>query len=177
MPTARLTRRIAAPPEQLWEVVCDPHHLPRWWPRVTRVEDVYDGSFTEVMKTRKGKTVRADFTIVESDASERRVRWDQRIEGTPFAGVLAASETELRLSAIGESGQVTPAPEGGVAAECEVTIEMRQTLNQQSTQPRSRLVRAILPTAGSGGLGGRLVRRAAQQTIGEALDGLERISV
>jgi hypothetical protein len=130
-----------------------------------RVEDVYDGAFTEVMTTRKGKTVRADFTIVESDPAARRVRWDQRIEGTPFAGVLSSSETELSLAALDASPEAT-----------EVTIEMRQELSQHS-QPKSRLVRTLLPAAGSGGLGGRLVRRAAQQTIGEALDGLERISV
>ena len=53
MPTARVSRTIAAPPEQLWRILSDPYHLPRWWPRVTRVEDVADGAFTEVMKTRK----------------------------------------------------------------------------------------------------------------------------
>ena len=64
MPTARASRTIAAPPEQLWRILSDPYHLPRWWPRVTRVEDVVEGAFTEVMKTRRGKTVRADFDLV-----------------------------------------------------------------------------------------------------------------
>ena len=31
---------IAAPRERVWELVSDPHHLPRWWPRAVRVEDV-----------------------------------------------------------------------------------------------------------------------------------------
>ncbi len=52
----------------------DPHHLPRWWPRVTRVEDVEDGAFTEVMRTRKGKFVRADFNLVRADEGARSLR-------------------------------------------------------------------------------------------------------
>src|SRR5690348_9100716 len=101
MPTARRSRTIAAPAEDLWEVINDPHHLPRWWPRVERVEDVEDDAFTEVMRTRKGKLVRADFDIVRPSGDARAtagvlsVRWDQRIEGTPFAAVLSSSATEL----------------------------------------------------------------------------------
>ena len=49
MPSTRRSRTIAAPLQLLWEVVEDPHHLPRWWPRVERIEDVdgdaaYDAS-------------------------------------------------------------------------------------------------------------------------------------
>ncbi len=40
MPTAQRSRTIAASPQELWDVVGDPHHLPRWWPRVSRVESV-----------------------------------------------------------------------------------------------------------------------------------------
>jgi len=115
MPTARRSRTVAAPPEQLWEVVSDPHHLPRWWPRVTRVEDVEAGAFTEVMRTEKGKLVRADFQLVEVDPRARRLRWEQRLEGTPFARVLSAAETELTLE---------PAGQGTT-----VSIELRQKLN------------------------------------------------
>jgi uncharacterized protein YndB with AHSA1/START domain len=115
MPTARRSRTVAAPPEQLWEVVSDPHHLPRWWPRVTRVEDVEAGAFTEVMRTEKGKLVRADFQLVEVDPLGHRLRWEQRLEGTPFARVLSAAETELTLA---------PAGEGTT-----VSIELRQKLN------------------------------------------------
>lgn len=155
MPTARASRRIAASPEDLWEIVRDPYHLPRWWPRVTRVEDVADGAFTEVMKTRKGKTVRADFDVVRSDEQSRTLVWEQRLEGTPFAGVLSSSETELR---------VVPEPSGA-----EVTIEMRQELSGQATA--SFRGRSLLPSMGQ-----RMVRKAAVKVIEEALTGLERIS-
>ena len=97
MPTARVSRRIAAPAEDLWTVVSDPHHLPRWWPRVERIEDVHDGAFTEVMRTKKGKTVRADFELLAVDEAARTICWEQIVEGTPFAAVLASSETEVQL--------------------------------------------------------------------------------
>ena len=115
MPTARRSRTVAAPPEQLWDVVSDPHHLPRWWPRVTRVEDVEAGAFTEVMRTERGKLVRADFELVEVDPRAHRLRWEQRLEGTPFARVLSAAETELTLEPAGQGTNVS--------------IELRQTLN------------------------------------------------
>jgi len=54
MPTARRARTIAAPAQELWETIRDPHHLPRWWPRVSRVEDVADDQFTEVLSTSGG---------------------------------------------------------------------------------------------------------------------------
>ncbi len=116
MPTARCSRTIAVPPQELWDVISDPHHLPRWWPRVTRVEDVDDGAFTEVMKTRKGKLVRADFTVATCDEVERTLVWKQLLEGTPFARVLQSAETEVRLRA-------------GSTHATEVTIEMRQVPN------------------------------------------------
>lgn len=156
MPTARASRTIAAPVEQLWELVRDPHHLPRWWPRVTRVEGVDDGAFTEVMKTKKGKVVRADFDVVRADDDARLLTWSQRIEGTPFARVLTSAETDLQLAPI--------AP-----AATEVTIELRQTLAGAS------LLKGALGSF-TPRIGGGMVRRAAQATIEEALDGLERIS-
>jgi uncharacterized protein YndB with AHSA1/START domain len=170
MPTARASRRIAAPVEQLWTVVSDPHHLPRWWPRVTRVEDVREGAFTEVMKTKKGKTVRADFELVGIDEAAQTVRWDQLIEGTPFAAALASSETEVRLVPAGAGDGSRTAGTFGT----DVTIELRQEMSGG---------RAIKPGRGPRSFGrvnpswgARLVRKAAQATIEDALEGLERIS-
>jgi uncharacterized protein YndB with AHSA1/START domain len=115
VPTARRSRIIAAPVQELWEVICDPHHLPRWWPRVNRVEDVEDDAFTEVMRTAKGKLVRADFRLVRSDERAHSLAWQQQLEGTPFARLLSSAETQVILE---------PAAEG-----TSVTIELRQTLS------------------------------------------------
>jgi uncharacterized protein YndB with AHSA1/START domain len=148
VPTARRSRTIAAPAHELWELVSDPHHLPRWWPRVDRVEDVEGWSFTEVMKTRKGRLVRADFEIVEADPQTHSLTWAQCLEGTPFARVLRSAETEVRLASAADYEAAT-----------EVTIELRQSL--AGFFPR---------------FGGFMVRRAANDTIDEALEGLQRVS-
>jgi uncharacterized protein YndB with AHSA1/START domain len=163
MPTARRSRTIAAPAGELWEVVSDPYHLPRWWPRVERVEDVREGAFTEVMRTRKGKLVRADFDVVPvpdpPPGAGRALRWDQRIEGTPFAAVLSSCEIELQLVPL-------QAGDDGAGGATEVTIELRQEMSKASAR-----IGGSVPKAGS-----FLVRRAALATVREALDGLERIS-
>ena len=96
MPTARRSRTIGAAPERVWDTVGDPHHLPRWWPRVQRVEGVRRDRFTEVLGTKSGRAMRADFRVVESRAPTRRV-WEQELEGTPFERVFAASRTEVAL--------------------------------------------------------------------------------
>ena len=175
MPTVRASRTIAAPAAELWELVCDPYHLPRWWPRVERVEDVADGAFTQVMRTRAGKTVRADYDLLRADAQSGVVVWAQRLEGTPFAGVLSHSETELRVTPSG--GQAGGYPRSDGRSGSEVTIEMRQELSGRAMQP---LVAGPGATAGSRrripSLGGWMLRRAAARTIAEALDGLEQIS-
>lgn len=95
-------------------MVSDPHHLPRWWPRVSRVEAVEGDAFTEVLKTAKGKLVRADYTRIEVDEAQRRLTWSQELENSPFARLLASAETEVSLVAQGQ--------------DTDVTIELRQAL-------------------------------------------------
>ncbi len=113
MPTTRRTRTVAAPAGEVWELINDPHHLPRWWPRVARVEAVERDAFTEVLASPRGRLVRADFQV-RADERALVLRWAQQIEGTPFARVLSAAETELRLQ-----------PNGTAT---DVTIELRQAL-------------------------------------------------
>lgn len=103
MPTVRRSRTLRATPEEIWAIVGDAHHLPRWWPRVTRVESVEDDAFTQVLTTAKGVPVRADFTVVESAAPRVR-RWAQQLVNTPFEHMLAASGVEVRLEADGDAG-------------------------------------------------------------------------
>jgi uncharacterized protein YndB with AHSA1/START domain len=156
VPTTRASRTIAAPAQELWELLCDPHHQPRWWPRVTRIEDVEADAFTQVMRTRKGKLVRADYSVRRED-EQRRLTWVQRIAGTPFASVLKSSEIELRLES---------PPDASATA---VTIELRQEMAVGSA--RYSPIMSLAPR-----FGGPLVRRAAAATLAQALDGLERIS-
>ncbi len=96
MPTSRRTRTIDAAPQRVWEVVEDPHHLPRWWPGVKRMESVAPESWTEVHMTKKGRPVRIDFRLLESEPPWRR-SWEQEVIGTPFERVLNAAVTEIVL--------------------------------------------------------------------------------
>ncbi len=43
-----------------------PTTCPRWWPGVERVEGVEDDRFTQVFKTKRGRPVRADFRVLDS---------------------------------------------------------------------------------------------------------------
>lgn len=91
--------------------------MPRWWPGVTRMEDVREDRWTQVHTTKKGRPVRIDFRLLESEHLGRR-RWEQEIEGTPFERVLSEAVTEIQLE---------PEPEG-----TRVTIELRQKLRGYS---------------------------------------------
>jgi len=104
--TARRTRVFAAAPQRVWELIEDPHHMPRWWPGVARMEGVEENRFTQVMVTKKGRPVRLDFLLVESDPPWRRA-WQQEVDGTPFARVLETAVTEVLLEPEAEGTKVT----------------------------------------------------------------------
>lgn len=101
MPTARRNRKYDVPTEEMWEIVANPHHLPRWWPKVLRVEGVSDDGFTEVMQTPKGAIVRADWRLTQAEPEDRRIVWEQEIEGTPFDRVLADARRTISVREAG----------------------------------------------------------------------------
>jgi uncharacterized protein YndB with AHSA1/START domain len=101
MAVARRTRTLPVPQRELWELIADPHHMPRWWPGVMRMEAVDDDRFTQVFKTHRGHTVRADFHVLESDPPRSRT-WQQEVVGTPFERVLTESIIEVQLEPAGE---------------------------------------------------------------------------
>ena len=87
-------------------MVGDPYHLPRWWPRVERVEAVAGERFTELLRASKsGRGVRADFRIVEK-RKERLLRFEQDLRNTPFEKVLSAAETEIAIEPTGDGTTV-----------------------------------------------------------------------
>lgn len=106
MATARRSKVFAVAPQRVWELIEDPHHMPRWWPGVARMEGVEEDRFTQVMVTKKGRPVRLDFLLVESDPPWRRA-WQQEVEGTPFARVLEEAITEVLLEPEAEGTRVT----------------------------------------------------------------------
>jgi uncharacterized protein YndB with AHSA1/START domain len=144
---ARRTRLIKASPEAIWDVVADPHHFPRWWPGVVRVEGAHHDRFTQVYTSKRGRAVRMDFRLLRSEPpAERhdaRLAFTQEIEGTPFERVLREAVTEVALE---------PAEDGTL-----VTVEQRQKLKGYSRT------------------GGLLLRRATGKRLHEALEALEGV--
>jgi uncharacterized protein YndB with AHSA1/START domain len=150
VPSTTRSRTIGAPQQAVWELLADPHHMPRWWPGVARMEGVEEGRFTQVFTTEKGRPVRIDFAVITSQAPSVRA-WSQEIPGTPFERVLNESVVEVSLE---------PAPDahaGGGAPATTVTIAQHQKLRGYSKT------------------GGFFLRRATRNKLDEALDGLERV--
>jgi uncharacterized protein YndB with AHSA1/START domain len=93
----RRSRTVAAPLDDVWQIVRDPYHLPRWWPRTQRVEGVSSGGWTSVLVTDKGRSVRADYRVELTKSRERR-RWSQEVAGTPFEKLFREVVYEIALS-------------------------------------------------------------------------------
>jgi carbon monoxide dehydrogenase subunit G len=147
--TVARTRAVAAPVHEVWKVIEDPYQMPRWWPGVERVEGVEGDRFTQVFKTRRRRTVRADFRLLASEppagqyTSGHRT-WEQELAGTPFERVLAESTTEIA---------VEPAEDGGTL----VSLAQRQKLRGYSKT------------------GAWTMRSATAKRLDQALEGLARI--
>ena len=105
MPTVVRSRTVAAPVEQVWELVSDPYHLPRWWPTVQRVEDVSDDAWTTVATSSRGRAVRFDWSRVYIQPPERIV-WRQELDQTPFERFLRESVTGVLLEPAGHATTV-----------------------------------------------------------------------
>jgi uncharacterized protein YndB with AHSA1/START domain len=148
MARAKRSRVIRAPRADIWEVVSDPYHLPRWWPNVARVEAVYErkggsgSQWTNVFETQTGKSVRADFRCRYSRAPEA-YGWEQEIPGSPFEKYLRSAVTEIEL---------TEADSG--------------TLVEIETDQRLRGISRFG--------GGPMLKRATGRQLDQALDALER---
>lgn len=139
---------IAADRRSVWKLVSDPYHRTRWWPKVSRVEDVHEtaggsgSQWTDVLTTASGKGVRAEFRCVWARDLES-YGWEQKIEGTPFAKVLSSSVTSVDLEDRDQSTYVA--------------IEVNQRLRGLSR------------------LGGFMLKRATGAQVAEALNALEQV--
>jgi uncharacterized protein YndB with AHSA1/START domain len=145
MPKVSRSRVIQAERERVWDLVSDPHNLPRWWPRAQRTEDVRGGEgnrahWTMVLQTERGTGVRADYRCTAATARERYV-WEQQLAGTPFDRILRASKLEIGLA--------------DAAAGTKVTLRGEETLRGLSR------------------LGAAMMRGASRRRLDEALDGIE----
>ncbi|HEY8810055.1 MAG TPA: SRPBCC family protein [Solirubrobacterales bacterium] len=147
MPRVTRRRTIAVPVEEVWDLISDPYNLPRWWPRVSRVESVDrkpDGKrsqWTKVLETAEGRGVRADYRCLSSAEGERYV-WEQQLAGSPFERHLRSSVVEIGLRGAGEGTVVS-------------------LTSEQKLRGMSRL-------------GSPMMRGGQGKILDQALDGLER---
>ena len=147
MPRVSRKKTITAEPGDVWRLVSDPYNLPRWWPRVMRVENVSgepssEGSeWTAVLETAEGRGVRADYRCAAAVEGERYA-WEQQLAGTPFERHLRSSAVDLAL-----------ADEDGDTA---VTITASQALRGLSR------------------LGSPMMRGGQGKVLDAALDGIEQ---
>jgi len=70
------------------------------------MENVHGDRWTQVFITKRGRPVRVDFHLLESEPPWRRA-WEQEIPGTPFERVLHEAVTEVVLEPHAEGTRVT----------------------------------------------------------------------
>ena len=142
------SRLFEVEPRRIWDLVSDPYSLPRWWPRVLRVEDVRGSGkrarWTTVLETERGTGVRADYRCVGATEGERYT-WEQEVAGTPFERILRRSSMEVGV--------------GTDAAGTRVTLTSDESLRGLSR------------------LGATMMRGASRRRLEEALDGIDRALV
>jgi len=109
----RRERVVAAAPAEVWRIVSDPTRLAAWWPGVSRVEEASRDAWTTVLVSKTGKSVRADYSLVEADEAER-VLWRHEVEESPFERLLTESTTEIAL-----------APDAGGGTNVSLTLDQR----------------------------------------------------
>jgi len=93
----RRERVVPAAPAEVWEIVSDPTRLAAWWPGVSRVEEASREAWTTVLVSKTGKSVRADYSLVEAEEPER-VMWRHEVTASPFERLLRESTTEIALA-------------------------------------------------------------------------------
>jgi uncharacterized protein YndB with AHSA1/START domain len=93
----RRERVVPAAPAEVWGVVSDPTRLAAWWPGVSRVEEASREAWTTVLVSKTGKSVRADYSLVEAEEPER-VMWRHEVAASPFERLLRESTTEIALA-------------------------------------------------------------------------------
>lgn len=141
------TRTVEAPSSEVWKLVSDPYNLPRWWPRTQRVENV----------DRREGGRRTQWTKVLQTASGRGVRADFRCvssaerERYVWEQELEGTPFERHLKGLRVEIRLREHDAG-----TEVSLTEEQTLKGMSK------------------LGSPLMKRARNEVLDEALDGLER---
>ena len=145
MPRVSRRQRLEASPGDIWRVVSDPYHLPRWWPRTQRVENVTSGPRRAASGPRcwRRETGGACAPTIAASAPQR-------------ASATCSSSSWRGHPSTGSCARPAPRSDAARAGRHRVTMTAEQRLRGLSR------------------LGGLMMRRAMGRTLSEALNGLER---
>jgi uncharacterized protein YndB with AHSA1/START domain len=145
VPTVVRARTIPAPVDATWQVVADAYHLPRWWPRIDRVEDVSDEGWTTVTRSSRGRAVRADYTRVYEDEPSKVV-WRQELAQTPFERFLRESVTGVLLSSDGDGTRVELRLVRKLRGLARFgVVQMRRAMRRELDEALDGLAHAVVP--------------------------------
>lgn len=147
MARASRTRTIEAPIGDVWKLVSDPYALPRWWPRTARVENV----------DAKPGGKRTAWTKVLQTAEGRGVRADFR----------CTSSAERERYVWEQELEGTPFERHLKALRVEIGLRERDSGTEVKLTEEQSL-------KGMSKFGSPLMRRARNEILDEALDGIER---
>jgi carbon monoxide dehydrogenase subunit G len=112
MPTVARSRVIGASAATVWDLVADPHNLPRWWPETDRVEDVDGAPFAGFLQSAAVEIRlddRGDGTSAVTIEARRRLRGMSRL-GSPMMRRATGRTLERALDGIEDA---VPAGAGG----------------------------------------------------------------
>jgi carbon monoxide dehydrogenase subunit G len=71
------SRTLPAAPEAVWKVVADPRSPARRWPRVERMKGITDEGWTAVLRSSRGRAVRAPRRCAGNSREVAAVRDDR----------------------------------------------------------------------------------------------------
>ena len=95
MPKVVRRRSLAASAPDVWRVVADPEHLPRWWPRTSRVENVH-GSGEGALLDPGARDARRPRRARRLSLHRLRAREPRRIRAGAGGHALRARPAQLR---------------------------------------------------------------------------------
>ncbi len=160
--------RADAPVAEVWKVIEDPYQMPRWWPGVERMEGVEDDRFTQVFKTKRGRTVRADFRVLASEPpggeyTAATAPGPRRSRGRRSSACCSESITEIVVEPADGGTRVTIGQRQQLRGyRGPAALAMRRATEQAARRGAGR-AGADPRLSGSGALGGRLSRVAGRR--------------
>jgi uncharacterized protein YndB with AHSA1/START domain len=151
----RVSRKVELPVGigSVWEFVSNPGNLPRWWPRVVRVEGVVGRSgtatlsWTSLLEADSGRRVRLDFEATNCDPPVQ-FSWCQELTGTQFEKHLRRQEYSIRLEGSQDRTVLELVAETDLKGSAKLaTLNLRKSQGQVLDRALADLHETLVPRA------------------------------